>query len=272
MEIGYCLRTSIFPFFSFNSTITKTLNLLITSLPINHPVTFYSYITMEIMEFLDENRLNQRISEWGADIFGFADLGEVQTTEFSHLPAAISIGVHLSDQIIRGIKNGPTILYAYNVSTANSLLNEIALKTSNYVQNSGFDAVPIPAAQSSRKSTIQFQHKTAATCAGLGWIGKSSLLVNPQYGPRLRLVTVLTDAPITTFGEPVRESRCGTCKSCLGVCPVGAIKDTNWKVGMDVHEYFDLERCQEYIDKEGLLLDKPVCGICISACSIGLQK
>lgn len=224
------------------------------------------------MELFDETRLKQRIREWGGDIFEFADVGEVPVTELSHLPVAVSIGVRLSDYIVRGIRNGPTMLYAYNVSNANSLLNEIALRTSNYLQNSGFDATPIPAAQSSRKSKILFQHKTAATCAGLGWIGKSSLLVNPKYGPRLRLVTVLTNAPITHFGEPVRESNCGSCTSCLGVCPVDAIKDINWKRGMDVHEYFDLEKCQEYIDKEGLLLDKPVCGICISACPVGLHK
>lgn len=226
---------------------------------------------MEIMELSDENRLTQKIREWGADIVGFAHVREVLPEELSHLPAAISIGVRLSDQIVRGIRNGPTMLYAYNVSITNSLLNEIALKTSNYLQNSDFDAVPIPAAQSSRKSKILFQHKTAATCAGIGWIGKSSLLVNPKYGPRLRLVTVLTDAPITQYGKPFREGRCGSCKRCAAVCPVGAIKDINWKRGIDVHEYFDLEKCQEYIDREGLLLDKPVCGICISACPVGLQ-
>ncbi|MBU7029867.1 MAG: epoxyqueuosine reductase [Theionarchaea archaeon] len=224
------------------------------------------------MELVDENRLKQRISEWGADIVGFADLREVLPKELSHLPVAVSIGVRLSDQIIRGIKNGPTMLYAYNVSITNSLLNEIALRASNYLQNSGFDAILIPAAQSSKKSKILFQHKTAATCAGIGWIGKSSLLIHPKNGPQLRLVTVLTDAPVTHYGKPVRESRCGSCKSCVDACPVGAIKGTNWKRGVNVHEYFDLEKCQEYIDKEGLLLDKPVCGICISACHVGLHK
>ena len=224
------------------------------------------------MELFDEDRLKQRISEWGADIVGFADLREVSPREFSHLPAAVSIGVRLSDQIVQQIKNGPTMLYAYNVSVANSLLNEIALRASNYIQNAGFDALFIPAAQSSRKSKILFQHKTAATCAGIGWIGKSALLIHPEHGPRLRLVTVLTDAPLTQYGEPVRESKCGSCKSCVDVCPVGAIKGVDWKRGINVHEYFDLKKCQKYIDTEGLLLDKPVCGICISACPVGLGR
>ena len=38
----------------------------------------------------------------------------------------------------------------------------------------------------------------AATSAGLGWIGKNGLLINREFGPRLSLVTVLTDAAIDT--------------------------------------------------------------------------
>ena len=63
-----------------------------------------------------------------------------------------------------------------------------------------------------------FPHKTAATQAGLGWIGKTALFVSPRLGPRLRLATVFTDAELPV-GEPVTEGRCGSCRRCVDACP-----------------------------------------------------
>lgn len=224
------------------------------------------------MEQFNADIMKQRIHEWGADIIGFADLKDVLTEDLSHLPVGISIGVRLSDQIIKGIKNGPTMIYAYHYSITNALLNEIALKTTNYLQNFGFSAMPIPASQSSRKSKIPFQHKTAATSAGIGWIGKSSMLIHPEYGPRLRYVTVLSDVHIEHYGTPIKESKCGDCKNCVDACPVHAIKNNNWKLGMNRTEYFEYKICLDHINKVGVLLDHSICGICIAACPIGIQK
>ena len=65
-----------------------------------------------------------------------------------------------------------------------------------------------------------FSHKLAAHLAGLGWIGKSCLLVTLEVGPRVRWASVLTDAPLMA-GEPLEE-RCGECRGCVEVCPAGA--------------------------------------------------
>lgn len=222
------------------------------------------------MEQFVEETLKHKIRDWGADIIGFADLKDVTTDEISPLPVGISIGVRLSDEIIKGIIKGPTMMYAHHYSITNSLLNEIALKTTNYLQNLGFDAMPIPASQSSRKSKILFQHKTAATSAGIGWIGKNSLLIHPRFGPRVRYVTVLTNAPLNYFGTPIKESKCGDCNNCVDACPVNALKGKNWKLGMDRSEYFKYKICQNHIDEKCVLLDHPVCGTCIAACHVGL--
>jgi epoxyqueuosine reductase QueG len=53
-------------------------------------------------------------------------------------------------------------------------------------------------------------HKTTATLAGLGWIGKCALLVTERYGSAIRLTAVLTEAELPC-GEPVSRSRCGAC-------------------------------------------------------------
>ena len=85
-------------------------------------------------------------------------------------------------------------------------------------------AYPIPASQRNGRDRMQsiFSHRMAAHLAGLGWIGKNCCLITPIAGPRVRLVTVLTDAPLPP-GSPM-DSRCGDCTACVDACPPHAIK------------------------------------------------
>jgi epoxyqueuosine reductase QueG len=50
-------------------------------------------------------------------------------------------------------------------------------------------------------------HKTVATRAGLGWVGKSALLISDRFGAALRLTSVLTDAPLPV-AKGVNVSNC----------------------------------------------------------------
>jgi len=89
-----------------------------------------------------------------------------------------------------------------------------------------------------------FAHKTAATQAGLGWIGKTALFVSARFGPAVRLTTVFTDAPLTP-GAPVTESRCGRCRVCVDACPMGAGRDVAWKAGAPRDDLYHEKRCEE---------------------------
>jgi hypothetical protein len=64
-----------------------------------------------------------------------------------------------------------------------------------------------------------FSHKMTATHAGLGWIGKTDLLVSQDFGPRVRLASLLVDYPLKDAGTPVTESRCGSCRICVTHVP-----------------------------------------------------
>lgn len=65
--------------------------------------------------------------------------------------------------------------------------------------------------------------RAAATRAGLGWIGKSTMVLSPGHGPWMLLGSVVTDAIL----EPTPSMRrtCGTCVACIPACPTGAITD-----------------------------------------------
>jgi len=94
--------------------------------------------------------------------------------------------------------------------------------------------------------------------AGLGWIGRSNLLVTPQYGARVRLVTILTDMPLPP--DNPSAGNCGNCFDCLPACPVGALK----KDQMD----FDHRRCFEQLREFRKLgyVGQYICGLCVKAC------
>ena len=70
--------------------------------------------------------------------------------------------------------------------------------------------------------TMPIQEKSWAARSGLGWIGKSGLLVTPGHGTRVALATViLGDVPDVT--DEAMENRCGRCTRCLDACPTGAL-------------------------------------------------
>ena len=199
----------------------------------------------------------------GAALVGFADMGAVPSELRAGLPRAVSIAAALDPAVVAGIANGPTREYVANYSTRNALLDELAAEAERLLRARGARAERFAA--TNLGTAVRLPHKTAATRAGLGWIGKCALLVTERYGPAVRLATVLTDAELPV-GAPVDESRCGECQECRKVCPGGAIRGPNWRLGMEREEIFSEPACREGIRKVGAGLERLVCGMCIAAC------
>ena len=104
----------------------------------------------------------------------------------------------------------------------NAQLDRMAEEGEGWLRSLGYRAEARTVGKLLGEETPDFRtrlpHKTAATRAGLGWIGKCALLVTEQYGSGIRLSTILTDAPLEV-GVPVEASRCGGCTACQSVCP-----------------------------------------------------
>lgn len=220
--------------------------------------------------YVDSESLRKKILEWGASTVGFADLEGSVPRRWKHLKTGVSIIVRLSDIIIDGIRNGPTLTYAYHYRTANQLLDSIAIKTSNLIQSLGYNALPIPASQTVNEKKLEglISHKTVATRAGLGWIGKNTLLITPQYGPRIRLVSILTNAPLRP-SQPVSKSKCGRCLLCVKACPAGALKGRNWTVDTKREDLMEANLCHEVTKHNKEVFGEAICGVCVSVCPVG---
>ncbi|MGD9162848.1 MAG: 4Fe-4S double cluster binding domain-containing protein, partial [Desulfobacteraceae bacterium] len=115
--------------------------------------------------------------------------------------------------------------------------------------------------------SVRLQHKTIATRAGLGWIGKSALLITKKYGPAIRLGTVLTNTEFE-IEEPINDSQCGDCKNCVEACPANAIVGQNWKSGVARESIYNAFACRETAKELARLQEIPaaICGICINVC------
>jgi len=94
--------------------------------------------------------------------------------------------------------------------------------------------------------------------AGLGWIGRNNLLVNPQLGSRYRLVTILTDMPLVNDEALNRD--CGKCMACLKTCPAKAIKENK----EDFDHWACLDKLKEF-RRQGVV-GQHICGVCVKAC------
>lgn len=220
-----------------------------------------------------EKQLKEKILEWGAAKVGFADLTDLLPEEYSHLQTGIAIAIRLSDEIIHQIQDRPTHTYFHHYRTVNGFIDQVTLKISAVLQEDGYLAMAIPASQSvnidGKKFEAIFPHKTVATRAGLGWIGKSACLITEEFGPRVRLGTVLTNwKPI--YDSPINESKCGTCSRCVENCPALAIQGSQWELGLAREELFDARACSTHMHQHYQHIGRgSVCGICIRSCPVG---
>ncbi len=67
--------------------------------------------------------------------------------------------------------------------------------------------------------------KRYAVEAGLGWIGRQSLLVTPEYGTFVLLGEVVMTAECNDYDKPLESVGCGECRRCVEACPNGAVKE-----------------------------------------------
>lgn len=228
---------------------------------------------------LDSAGLKRRARGWGASLVGIADLERLAGIEtepadlLSGFSRAVSLAVRLSDPVLDQITTQPTPLYSQHYQKVNALLDELALRASLAIQKAGGRALPLPASQvlDSSRLTSYISHKAVAVAAGIGWQGKSLLAVSPQFGPRIRLVTVLTDLPLTP--DAPLKNRCGGCTACADACPAAAIRGVNTTSHYDSREealHFD--RCRNKILNEFAKLPNiggAICGVCVSVCPFG---
>jgi len=224
--------------------------------------TFPSWLT-EWMEV-------QKIDLWGA-----ADLRDISTPldETGHsFSFALSWAIPMNPQIMASIQNGPNHTYADEYARVNNRINELSGGLAGEIKGRGFRAKPLAA--SDRTDTVNikgdFPDKTAATRAGLGWIGRHCQLITHRFGPWIRLGAVFTNIELP-WATPVERNFCGRCTRCVEACPAKALKGNAWYPGVFREEILDVQACDQWKKEHYFQYHKGhTCGICSAVCPYGL--
>lgn len=207
----------------------------------------------------------------GADLVGCGDLSEIPPEERFQLPVGISVAVKYPKEVIRNIFEEPTKDYFDQYNFLSEKLDRLVTLGADALKMLGYEAIAQTTdfvGKTETEYASLLPHKTVATRAGLGWIGKNALLVTKQYGSMIRLSSILTNAPLKT-AQPVNQSRCGNCMVCSNACPAHAVLGKNWSVDSDRDEIVDVRLCRKVARERAMKAIGEVitlCGKCIVVC------
>lgn len=215
-------------------------------------------------------KLKKFLLKNGANEVGYAEISNF--TPKQDLNSGVVFYIIYPKEIIRNMRNAPTPEYLEELISLNARLDALGMKCEEFLKNKGYEAY----AQTKKRlgsdfgefNSFELPHKTIATRAGLGWIGKSALFTTFKYGSALRLSSVLTNAPLD-YGNPILKSKCGKCEICKDACPGGAISGKGWNYKLKRNEFYDDKKCERYalkVCEENLGKPDTVCGKCIYAC------
>ncbi len=214
--------------------------------------------------------ISQFCHEYHVAVWGATALSSVSTDDFllpesvlKTLPFAISLALRLSPSVLSTLTDHPNLLYEHHYRQLNFALDRLALALTEYIQSLNHRALPIPASQivDWQNQRAHLSHKRIAIAAGLGWLGRNNLLVTPEFGSQIRLVTVLTDLPVCQApASKIQPFSCGSCRACVAVCPAKAISDRP--------EDFNHQACftllKEFQRKR--YVSQYICGLCVRSC------
>lgn len=185
-----------------------------------------------------ETEIKNKLVERGADFVYYVDVSRFSSEQNRELPRAILLGTALKESTKEAFD-------AMELKT-----DRMADHIAGYLSDKGFSAF----SQSERNilrnelydektKRTPLPHKAVAGLAGLGWIGKHDLIVNPEYGCGFSMCTVLTDAPLKTVEHTPNDSQCGDCRICTDICHLDAIKGKTWHTGISRDELVDVSIC-----------------------------
>jgi NAD-dependent dihydropyrimidine dehydrogenase PreA subunit len=183
---------------------------------------------------LDREWLHKVCLEAGADDAGFVqvdrpEIADQKSEIFWLLPKAralISFVVRMNRENIRTpARSVANLEFHHTTDEANEVARKIVAaleRISVRALNGGAVGFPMEADRWGSKMWV-ISHKPVAVAAGLGRMGIHRNVIHPKFGNFILLGTVLMDAEVSEYSQPIDYNPCLECKLCVAACPTGAI-------------------------------------------------
>ncbi|MGD0159638.1 MAG: hypothetical protein ABSB89_05010 [Candidatus Bathyarchaeia archaeon] len=217
----------------------------------------------------------------GADIFGVASANAFDDAPSGHRPrdvlpsakSVIVLGMKMLDAQTDIIPSEEDYFAAsprqdmfrgHNTFVSQEL-DRVGYSVARFLEKKGFKAYHQMAStggtdQRYLSGLLSLKHM--AVQAGLGVLGYNSLLITQQYGPRVRLVAVVTDAKMQP-DSPLNKNFCKNCPNpCVSSCPAKALKKPGHESDYEINKF----ACSQYTSTQ------PTCSICLKVCPIGNKR
>ena len=183
-------------------------------------------------------KIKQKTLSLGADLVGIASPRAMEKYEDQYewiekiLPppgtnAIIVAGIRIPSSVLETSRENPRIAQ-FSTQGLYAKLIQIAQDLSLFLDDLGYRSaaipthLPVPMTAKGLGLKAEVSHRHTALEAGLGNLGVNGLLITPEFGPRVRFVSILTDAPLAA-DKPYAERPCNDCMKCVKACPVQAI-------------------------------------------------
>lgn len=184
---------------------------------------------------LDAAWLKQLVLEAGADDVGFVEINNPELDDqretimnaFPRTKTLISFVVRMNREAIKTPARSIANLEFHHTGDQ---VNEIGRDVVRSLENKGIralnPAMGFPMEMSEFPDGQQpwiVSHKPVAVAAGLGMMGIHRMIIHPIFGNFILLGTILVDAKVALYSQPINYNPCLDCKLCVAACPVGAI-------------------------------------------------
>ena len=185
-------------------------------------------------ESLDRGWLRQLCLDAGADDAGFVQIDRPEIADqrsdiLSLLPSAktlVSLVMRMNRENIRTpARSIANLEFHHTTDETNEVARKIVAeleKVGVRALNGGAAGFPMEADRWGTKMWV-VSHKPIAVAAGLGRMGIHRNVIHPKFGNFILLGTVLADAKVSEYSNPIDYNPCLECKLCIAACPTGAI-------------------------------------------------
>ena len=230
----------------------------------------------------------------GGDLFGVASPQSLSGAPEGFRPqdlmpgckSVIIVGKRLSDATVETI---PSRMFDTLYFAVNGFIDQLILKITDTLVREAYRAVGVgPHSLDGKQLRGDISQKHAAVAAGLGRFGLQSLVLTPEFGPRQRWGTVITDVPLK-LDSPLEENPCQPEKCgqvCLQSCPAKVFSPRETQGITDPHflpgglwHYWNIDRfaCSSYrADRKkelGWITEGGhACAVCLRVCPVGSRR